>query len=122
MPAWRHQSTTSTLAQLERHWMRLPRILRTPLYRRRFQERRSLMPGRSLPSFRIAIVEQGAEIRRIKFFVLHVREIGFDIGEVVIDAVALGRRTAAADVIATAAIDHRRNSAAADLRQAPLPP
>ena len=40
------------------------------------------MPGRSLPSFRIAIVEQGAEIRRIKCFVLHVREIGFDIGAV----------------------------------------
>src|SRR5438067_1383654 len=80
------------------------------LYRRRFQERRSLMPGRSLPSFRIAVVEQRAEIRRIKFFVLHVREIGFDIGEVVIDAVALGRRIDGDDVVVAAVMDHRRDS------------
>src|SRR5207237_9640629 len=62
------------------------------LYRRRFQERRSLMPGRSLPSFPIAIVQQGAEIRRIKFLLLHVRERALGIWEAVRDPGPLGRR------------------------------
>ena len=65
------------------------------------------MPFVSLSSSSVAIIKQCPKIGWIKLFVLRVGEIWFDIGEVVVYAIALGGRINAEDVIVATVMDHR---------------
>ena len=49
------------------------------------------MPNGPLSSFFISILEQRVEICWIKLFVVYFRKVGFDVSEVVIDAISFRR-------------------------------
>src|SRR5579864_8228442 len=56
------------------------------------KNRRCLVPGDSVPSLRVSIIEQRVHVGRVKLFMLHVRKVSLDIGQVVVDAVTLCSR------------------------------
>ena len=70
-----------------------------------------------MPSLRVTMIEQRVHVGRVKLFMLHVRKVSLDIGQVVVDAVTLCSRVDPQDVAVPDVVDHRRDRPAADTQE-----